>query len=157
MLGFDAIGRLALGQLPKSTQIVLLASAGVYGVTGNPSTFAVKMATAAGAYLLVGFSASLTSGTVLAAAQGTYSVAGLPATFAVSLASGPGNYLVTGNAAALTRDFVNWFPQPSLGAGHWTQELLGGITISGLSSGWTLLPTGTWTPVSAPAPIWIRE
>ena len=39
MLGFDALGRLALGQLPKSSAIVLPAAAGSCVVTGTAIAF----------------------------------------------------------------------------------------------------------------------
>jgi hypothetical protein len=54
MLGFDALGRLALGQLPKSSVVVLPAAAGSYSVTGVAASFATGFAAAAGAYSISG-------------------------------------------------------------------------------------------------------
>src|SRR5580658_5566469 len=69
LLGFDAPGRLALGEgilVPAVTDTVLNASAGSYGLTGSAVTFDV------------------TGLTILSAAAGSYAVTGNAATFSAT-------------------------------------------------------------------------
>lgn len=61
MLGFDALGSLALGQLGRGgvTNTTMAALAGSYVVTGNAALFSVNMASAVGSYLVTGNAAEL--------------------------------------------------------------------------------------------------
>ena len=59
MLGFDALGRLALGQLPRSSVIALPAAAGSFSVSGQAASFNLsEVAAASGSYALIGVSTS---------------------------------------------------------------------------------------------------
>jgi hypothetical protein len=160
MLGFDAIGRLALGQLSRIglTNTVLLAGSGSFtetgvaatfgllqassgascSLTGNPATFAAKLAAASmGSYSFTGnasmFSMRLaaaagnvafTGGVSVFAARitagaGSYTVTGNAMPLVTSINAGVGSYVVTGYPAVFTRDFEAWFPRP-FETGEWT-------------------------------------
>jgi hypothetical protein len=101
MLGFDALGRLALGQLPGSaTNTVLVAATGAFALTGTAVGFRTALPTASGAYTLTGVAASFVG--KLTAATGAYAEGGTASPLAVNLATAAGAYGLTGNAAALT-------------------------------------------------------
>ena len=80
LLGFDAIGRLAPGQLSRIglTNTVLAATAGSFAVAGQAALFKVAQAANAGSYAITGNAAA--SGLNFASGAGHYSVAGIPAT-----------------------------------------------------------------------------
>lgn len=54
MLGFDALGKLALGELPSGVASALTADAGAFVFTGQDAALAVSMPDDAGAYTLAG-------------------------------------------------------------------------------------------------------
>jgi hypothetical protein len=104
MLGFDALGRLALGQLPKSSSIVLPASVGSYAVTGTAIALKVSEAASAGAYSLTGISASFKAS--LPPAAGAYTLTGISASFAITEAVAAGSYPLSGIAASFKTSFL---------------------------------------------------
>lgn len=61
MLGFDALGRISLGQISKSGSVTLTAAAGSYTVTGVAALFKIteSWAVDAGDYLVTGSAANL--------------------------------------------------------------------------------------------------
>jgi hypothetical protein len=56
LLGFNAVGRLALGQIGQggATTTTLIAAAGAFAVTGIAATFNITQAAGAGAYIVTG-------------------------------------------------------------------------------------------------------
>jgi hypothetical protein len=146
LLGFDAIGRLALGQITTNIGFVLSANAGSYASTGAAATFRITENAAAGSYSLTGFPSSYNFGLL----TGAYVITG-GASPGFSLSVSSGSISVTGYPAVLSRDFVNWLPSQALPAAGWA-------TKAGPSSAWTpaALPSQTWTvdPVmTIPAPV----
>jgi hypothetical protein len=103
MLGFDALGRLALGQIPKSASIVLPATAGSYVVSGTVA-FKVSEAAGAGSYSLAGVSQGFVGSLIPAA--GACAVTGVAASFAVSEALASENFALTGVSATFTELWV---------------------------------------------------
>lgn len=117
MLGFDAIGRLALGELPSDSaqNVVLVADSGSYTITGHAIGGPLSMVAGSGSYLVTGSAAHLLAkadsgayaltgaGVALAvrfiAAPGTYAVTGHPVVFGTDHVAEPGQYSVTGNPA----------------------------------------------------------
>ena len=132
---FDAVGRLAVGQVSTGLIFPLVASAGSYVVTGSAATFRISEAAGAGAYTVTGGASSFNFGLL----PGSYVVSGNAAGFALGGAQ-TGAYIVTGYPATLSRDFVNWV-RDSSPSSTWTED---GVP----SSSWTpkANPTSTWTP-----------
>jgi hypothetical protein len=134
MLGFDALGKFALG--PPSVTFTMSASLGTYSVTGIAAVFRASELSSVGTFSVSGnaslFSVKLTS------AAGSYVVTGNAIGFGPSLVAGSGSYTVTANDADLVRDFVNWLPS------------------SGLTGTWSAgaLPSSAWTPAAEPSTTW---
>ena len=84
LLGFDAIGRWALGQNPARGNAALIAAAGSFVIAGAPIAFGSKAVAAAGSYVITGNAATFAG--KLAAAAGSYAITGFGAS--VSLRSG---------------------------------------------------------------------
>ncbi len=100
LLGSDAIGRLALGQLPRIglTNTVLIANGVAYAVSGQNVGFKTAQSCGIGALASAGNAADLRTGmTVLSAA---YSVAAPGATFSRRLPASAGGYSVSASSAA---------------------------------------------------------
>jgi hypothetical protein len=99
MLGFDAVGRLALGQLSTIglTNTVLPAGTGAFAETSFAATFRILQASG-GASCSVAANAA-TFGAKLAVAAGSYSFAGAASMFSTRLATGAGNFVFTGSAS----------------------------------------------------------
>lgn len=123
LLGFNAVGRLALGQLPTSTYIYLPALAGSYAVAGSAAAFRINEGAVSGSYTVTANAAALKL--TLAGIAGSYSVTGNPAAFSANLGAISGGFVVVGYDAHFTRDFANWLP---IGA-----------------------PSGSWSASSAPS------
>lgn len=97
MLGFDALARLALAELPKAAQtVVLTADSGVYTISGQAAAFRSYHAAMSGLYQVAGHDAHL----VGAAATGSYTVTGSAAILRTRFECGPGQYTVTGSDVA---------------------------------------------------------
>ncbi len=101
MLGFDALGTLALGQAANqgASTIVLVANAGAYTITGNALVFRGALALAAGAYVVTGTAAGGASS--LLAAAGAYALAGGAAALPATLSAAAGGYALAGQPAAI--------------------------------------------------------
>lgn len=105
MLGFDAVGRLALGQLPTTaTNTVLTADAGSYTITGVVSTFKVSEAATAGAYALTGVAETFKIS--LAPVSGAYVITGVSTTENIKEPVAAGAYVITGNAVSVNISMV---------------------------------------------------
>lgn len=118
MLGFDALGRLALGEIPTggAQNVVLWAESGTYQITGKATAGPLSMVAGQGGYVVTGAATHLLAkvesgaytltgaGVALdvrfVAASGGYVITGKPATFGPALAADPGSYAVTGGSAA---------------------------------------------------------
>lgn len=104
MLGFDALGRFALGQVGSAFIVTtMIAAAGSYSLTGIADLFRVNFLTVVGTYALTGNAAPLDR--LVPAAVGTYTLTGIADLFTVTMAEAAGSYLLTGIAAVLDRSF----------------------------------------------------
>jgi hypothetical protein len=87
MLGFDALGRLALGQLSiGASTAILSASPGSFALTGGAVALNTTIAASVAPYTLAGKDAAFVG--KLAAAVGAYSESGAAALFVTGLAAG---------------------------------------------------------------------
>jgi hypothetical protein len=102
MLGFDALGRLALGQVSSQTATtdVLVADKGSFALTGKAAAFQVQLASVAGAFTLTGIGAAFVAS--FSAAAGSYAFTGEAAAFTVSAALNTGGFALTGIDASFT-------------------------------------------------------
>jgi hypothetical protein len=82
MLGFDALGRLALGQIASATNTAMPAAVGSFALTGIASSFKVALPAAAAGYVFTGNGAPLDR----------------------SFPAGTGIYLLTGSDTAIVVD-----------------------------------------------------
>src|SRR6185437_14993689 len=97
LLGFDAVGRLALGQLSRIglTNTVLVAGTGAFTETGFAAAFRILQAST-GASCSVTADAA-TFGAKLVVAAGSYVFTGDASTFSTRLAAAAGNFALTGS------------------------------------------------------------
>jgi hypothetical protein len=98
MPGFDAIGRLALGQGADQTATisVLVADGGAYAITGVAAAFGSNEAAAAGSFAVTGIAVTLAD--KLLAAAGSYSFTGNAVTFGTGEPAVAGSYALGGKA-----------------------------------------------------------
>lgn len=158
MLGFDAVGKSALAQLPVSGQVSLFASRGTFTETGIAATFAIVLAVSKGTFIETGMPVTFTSGTPVLP-NGSVIVTGQSATFAIGFTLATGSYAVTGNAATFARDFINWVPETRQDE-IWTAAAGPRIVITFTpapgwegDSGETLI----WTDATIQSEIWTAE
>lgn len=111
MISFDAIGRLAIGQLPASNVITLQASSGSYALTGKPLTFQVSFVANEGSFTEAGFPTTFVNGSA-ALGTGHFALSGIPISVSFGFALDQGSYVLTGESITYTRDFEAWFPRP---------------------------------------------
>lgn len=106
MLGFDALGRLALGQIRQdgAVAVVITASAGAYTLTGNAITLNTTLAASAGAYVFTGNAALFN--TSMAVSAGSFSLTGNAVSFNAGLVAGAGAYALSGVDTAFAVNFV---------------------------------------------------
>ncbi|MBR1206609.1 MULTISPECIES: hypothetical protein [unclassified Bradyrhizobium] len=99
LLGFNAVGRLALGQIGQAgpVNISMPAAPGAFALAGVAVTFKLSEAVTAGGYVLAGVAAG---GKITeTAAPGAFALSLKPATFGASFATAPGAFTLTGYAA----------------------------------------------------------
>lgn len=95
MLGFDAVGKGALGQISSSRNITLTASAGSYSLIGVSVTFTITESAVAGSFALTG---SPTAGIIgQVAASGSFSLSGSAQVFDLTENVDAGSYVITGS------------------------------------------------------------
>lgn len=94
LLGFDALGRWALGQLPSSSNFVLMATQGSIGFAGRVSIFGISQAVTTAGALVAGISAGFRVAEPASAASFIY--VGAAAGFNSKQLSANGSFLVTG-------------------------------------------------------------
>jgi hypothetical protein len=97
LLGFDALGRWALGQLPGNNSAALSAGTGSFGLTGQATTFTIADAKNAGSFGLSGIASQFGIGCL--AAAGPFVRTGQSAAFGLSEVTALGGYVLTGIAA----------------------------------------------------------
>lgn len=97
LLGFDALGRWALGQLPSTSNFVLLAAQGSIALAGQPVAFAASERIAAASFVETGLSAGFK--VTLPGSPGFHALAGNAATVRLRQANLVGSFLLTGVAA----------------------------------------------------------
>jgi len=99
LFGFDAFGRYAFAQLPRSPYVTMAVLPGAYVVAGVSVTFSdVEVATGS-SYALSGVAAGF--GDALAAAGGAYALTGRGAVFAPMEAAVSASYALTGVATTV--------------------------------------------------------
>lgn len=141
MLGFGALGQLALGEQPAlATTTVLSASSGSYAISGQVSTFTVKGLETAGAYALSGQAATFRISQ--ASSAGAYALTGNAATFTTGLTPAAGTYALTGNAAGET---VEFFPNA------------GAYTLTGTAAYLSVNFNGQVIQITAAGPYYTRK
>ena len=96
LLGFDAIGRWALGQLPSNGNAALAVSAGSFTETGKASPFGISIAESTGAFTFTGSAGSFTVREW--AAAGAFAYDGLPANVTAIESAGKDILVLTGLA-----------------------------------------------------------
>lgn len=127
MLGFTALGRLALGQYVEASARALILPvtagsftatgqsagllfahkaaviAGAYTATGNDTSFSLVVPVGAATYTATGQTVQFAKGLSVVVTRATYTMAGLPASFAFSVQVAPGAYSVAPSGIALIR------------------------------------------------------
>jgi hypothetical protein len=126
MLGFDAIGRLALGQLPSSGTF-LGGSTGTFILTGKNAAFALSFLSSVSSYQITGNAAILTS--TFASSLGAFSGTGIAAGFLVTMPSAVASYVLTGKAAVFSGSGA------ALGAGGYAVTVNSAILTVSLGTG----------------------
>lgn len=151
MLGHQALGRFALGQITGLSAYQITADAGAYTVTGQTATLSaarritaavgtftlsgqnvglpVRMPAEVGTYALTGQSATFQATRRMTAAVGTYTIAGY-VTLVVTMPAAAGAFTVSGNAANLVKGYViNCEPFPSVRLVQFGFAALGEVAI----------------------------
>jgi hypothetical protein len=140
LLGFDALGRLALGQTRQGgTSIVMPAAAGAFTFSSAPATFKITETASAGAFTFSGKAASLnigeaaapgsftlslktaTFGRTMSAAVGAFAFTGIDPDEALKEDADPGAFVFVGKAAALERTGYD-YEAGYQGIGHYLEE-----------------------------------
>jgi hypothetical protein len=94
LLGFDALGRLAVGQLPAIRYVTLTAQASSYTVTGIAATFTITETPAVGSFALTGAATGQLS---MAVASGSFSTFGIAQSFQITENVAVGSYVISGS------------------------------------------------------------
>lgn len=97
LLGFDAIGRWALGQNPANKNAALIAGAGAVSSSGQAASFALSQAVAAGALALSGV--TVTFQVTAPEAGSAFALSGATTAFKVSELALTGSFALNGVAA----------------------------------------------------------
>lgn len=96
MLGFDALGRLALAEIPQAAQTVtLIADPGAYAVSGRATAGLIGEAAQPGSYVITGYPVGLAG----RADSGIYTLTGNSLVFHGGFPAVTGSYAVIGHAA----------------------------------------------------------
>jgi hypothetical protein len=141
LLGFNAVGRLALGQVSGGlTTAYFSVSAGAFTFTAFPVSFTITEAVSAGSVALAGVASSFTisetaaSGAFAVAPKtvsfkiterivaGAFTMNGQPVNEIIMEAEGPASFVVAGNDAALSRTGFDYDFQQG-GIGHLLMEM----------------------------------
>ncbi|GKQ52871.1 hypothetical protein [Bradyrhizobium sp. Ce-3] len=179
LLGFDAAGRLALGQLPTIglTNTVIMGAPGAFTVSGPGATFKLLQFNAVGTFAIVG--APATTNPKMGSGVASYAVAGQAAALFARLDGSVGADAISGSDALFRSRIgtgVGAFTIGTVGAALKIalQSVPGEYVVDGHSAGfsrdfinWVPYPDGsppwtgvgasapsTWSPVAAPASNW---
>lgn len=98
LLGFDAVGRWAVGQLPQNGSMVLAASLGTFAESGKAAVFKLSQLSATTSYAVSGNAALFKN--ALAAPVVAYNLTGVAVGFRFLAPLVVGSYSVTGRSAA---------------------------------------------------------
>jgi hypothetical protein len=175
ILGFDAIGRFAIAQLPGRSNLP-----GSYSFAGNAATFSVRITAAATSYSFAGNAATLA--TKLNAISASFAETGNAATFRMSGAVLGSAYADTGNAATFrtsiggvgTAYSINGFPANVVileadsassflvtgNVAELTRDFVNWLPPKpAASTEWGIPPnpSSAWTPAVAIAESWVLE
>ena len=83
MLGFDAIGRLALGQSSRPTSnYILTASVGAFVITGIAAVFNTSMTSSAGSFVITGYDSI--PNILYPSSGGSFTITGIAATLTLN-------------------------------------------------------------------------
>lgn len=140
MLGFDAIGRQAIGQIPRSSSITLPIQSASYVVTGKTLVYSLTFATTKATYTVTPNALTFSSGAPVIQKM-TFAVTTNPVLTHLDYRISPAAYVVTGVDVTFSRDFEAWFPRPFQSA-SWSSE-------SNV--------TNTWTPATVQPEVWTPE
>lgn len=101
MLGFQALGRLALGQIPAPPGIE--ASSGAFALTVNTAILDQGLTASTGSFTITGVAATLVyvTGEILSPETGVFTLTGQDAGLDIYLGANPGSFTLTGIAAGL--------------------------------------------------------
>ena len=166
LLGFDAIGRWALGQLPSNGNAALAVSAGSFTETGKASPFGISIAESAGAFTFTGSAGSFAVQEWVAA--GAFAYTGLPANVTAIESAGKDILVLTGVATvdliaaatmpggfafdAISAPFsVSYAPSPATCT---LTEVAAGYTRDFINWVWRTFPRSSWSDEAASAPSW---
>jgi len=94
MLGFQALGRRALGQI--TADVAVDAEVGAFALTGQAATFAINMPADAGLFTLTGEDAGFVRVRQVSAEVGAFALAGQTATFAINMPAEAGAFALGG-------------------------------------------------------------
>lgn len=177
LMGFDAVGRLALGQVPNVASFVLSTITGTFTEAGFSAAFSIKETNALASYSIVASQAIFSSGFTAAATSyvesgkpalfasrmssvaASYTVVGLPATFSGSGAAlGTGSYVITANVAPLLVGLTGGVSGLSVSGrdAALSRDFVNWVSHPGPAGSWTAdsAPSSTWTPSAIPSSTW---
>lgn len=168
LLGFDAVGRLALGQVRSGVGSILLsalagsiAETGItaafkialsapvttYAVTVNVASFATKFLSSVAAFSETGIAASFK--TLFSGTAGQYVLTGLPATFSGSGAAlGAGVYAVTGLPIGITVTI------PASSVPYLVTTNNAALDRDHINWVWDGRPSNAWNSSGVPSSVW---
>ena len=176
LLGFDAIGRWALGQLPSNGNAALAVTAGSFTEIGKASPFGISIAESAGAFTFTGSAGSFAVQEWVAA--GAFAYTGLPANVTAIESAGKDILVLTGVATvdliaaatipgglafdAVSAPFsVSYAPSPAtyaltgIAAGY-TRDFINWVRPAFLPSNWSGESTlaSPWSAANSQASSW---
>ncbi|NEU94815.1 hypothetical protein [Bradyrhizobium uaiense] len=163
LLGFDAVGRRALGQLPASSYVYLPAISGAFTEGGVAALFSTSVPAIGQAFTFNGIAAPFQIGE--AANVGAFAFTGIVAAFTVSEAAITGGFVLTGVPAnditmEPTLPAVFSFGSPAAPLVVAVTPAAGAYALSGISAGYTRdfinwlpsgKPSGPWATQAQPA------
>ncbi len=166
LLGFDAIGRLALGQVGVSGSNVLVGDAGSYLIGGNAAIFSLREATVLAGYVVAANAAVFIPR--LNGSAGSYYEGGAAGRFFIGGASSGTNYVFSGNSVKTAMAFGtvvgNYIVAYSrvagaiaLNVGAVAYQVTGGTAALGRDyvNWWPVLSVAhNWAGESTPSPEW---
>ncbi|WP_315731665.1 MULTISPECIES: hypothetical protein [unclassified Bradyrhizobium] len=177
---FDAIGHLAIGQLPAAGNSVLSASFGSFTESGQGVVFSISLPDTVASYILTGYAANLSPS--LTATTVSFAETGNAAPLAVSINAVSAPYVLSGQSVtfsgsgaalgngifALSGQSIVFATQIAvLGTSyaltgfdtHYNRDHINWVWSVGPSGAWSAsgLPSSTWTPAGLPSTTWSND